>query len=207
MGSLSPMRTSATSSSMSSLLQGRGNGESSSATPPRRGSPLPLPLPSSYSPGWRSRRLGTQVSGGSRTLTSSTRKLSAAVSRTWKGPSWALFCAHSPGNLPSCSLSGTHQSATTLWNPTNLILIVSRSQLSQGSGPQTSVTAHQSHTRPRGLDSQLVPLSCRPQDEGWRAVLLTVAMSAPPDSCERGSDRGLRQQRLHRRPRHREPSG
>lgn len=52
-GSLSPIRTSATSSSMSSL-----------------------------SPGRRSRWLGTQVSGGSRTLTSPARKLSAAMSNT-----------------------------------------------------------------------------------------------------------------------------
>lgn len=97
------------------------------------------------------------MSGGSRMLTSSTRKLSAAVSSTWKGPSGLCSVSTHTDNLPSSSLSGTHPSATTtFWNPTNLILMVSGSQLSQGSGPQTPVTACQSHIRPRGLDPQFL---------------------------------------------------
>lgn len=41
--------------------------------------------PATHSPGRRSRWLGTQVSGGSRTLTTPARKLSAAMSSTWNG--------------------------------------------------------------------------------------------------------------------------
>ena len=100
------------------------------------------------------------MSGGSRMLTSSTRKLSAAVSNTWKGPSWTLFCEYSAQPPPYFQPLRTHQSATrTFWNPTNLISLVSRSQLSQGSGPQTPVTAHQSHTRPSSLDPQFLCLA------------------------------------------------
>lgn len=133
MGSLSPMRTSATSSSMSSLLQGRGNGEPSSVTAHRRGPPTFSCL-GAYSPGRRSRRLGTQVSGGSRMLTRPTRKLSAAVSNTWKRPSWALFCEYSHFLVPTSQKPANLPQGYSRIQPT-ISVMVSGSQLSQGSGP------------------------------------------------------------------------
>lgn len=82
-GSLSPMRTSATNSSMSSLLQDRGASESQGCSPFARQGLSHSNCPTTHSPGCRSRWLGTQVSGGSRTLTNPARKLSAAMSNTW----------------------------------------------------------------------------------------------------------------------------
>lgn len=159
MGSLSPMRTSATSSSMSSLLQGRGNGEPSSATAQDRVTPPSaaqvLTRQAEGPGGWEPRCLGDP--GCSPAPQGSYLQLCPIPGR-----GQVRLCSVSTytNNLLRSSLSGTHQSATaTFWNPTNLILMVSGSQLSQGSGPQTPVTAHQSHTRPRGLDPQFLCLA------------------------------------------------
>lgn len=93
-GSLSPIRTSATNSSMSSLLQDRRGESASQELPtPTRGGGGGLShssCPNTHSPGRRSRWLGTQVSGGSRTLTSPARRPSAATSKTWNRPGGAL---------------------------------------------------------------------------------------------------------------------
>lgn len=141
MGSLSPMRTSATSSSMSSLLQTEETVSPSRVPAPRLESPLPsaaqvLTRQVSGPGGWGPRYLGDP--GCSPAPPESCLQLYPTPGRGQVG--LCSVSAHTD-NFPSPALRNP-TSPRTFREPPHLVLDGLWKQLSRGSGPQTPITAH-----------------------------------------------------------------